>query len=69
MKLADGTSRRLNVELGPAVRNLQDDEASYTVNVALQADEESSVQDLNSAAGVATAALDGFAIAAFFLVL
>jgi len=71
MKLADGTSRRLNVDLGYVVRNLQDEtnEASYTVNVALQAAEESSIGLSNSAAGVAAAGLKGFAIAAFFLLL
>lgn len=69
MKLADGTSRRLNVDLGDVVRNLQDEtnEATYTVNVALQAAEESSIGLSNSAAGVAAAGLKGFAIAAFFL--
>ena len=71
MKLADGSSRRLNVELGSMVRNLQDEtnEASYTVDVALQTAEEYPIQDLmsNSAAGVAAATLKEFAIAAFFL--
>ena len=71
MKLADGSTRRLNVDLGSVARNLQDEatEASYNVNVALQAAEETSIQDLgsNSAAGVAATALKGLVIAAFFL--
>merc|ERR1712013_113971 len=71
MKLADGSSRRLKVDLGSVLRYLQDEsnEASYTVDVALQAAEESAIGLNNSAAGVAAAALKGFAIAALFLLL
>jgi len=73
IKLADGSSRRLNVDLSSIVRNLQDEtnEASFTVDVALQTAEESSIQGLmsNSAAGVAATALKGFVITAFFLFL
>ena len=76
MKLADGSTRRLGVNLGSIARNprnLQDEvnEASYNVNVALQTAEDFFVQDLgsNSAAGVAATALKGLVLAAFFLLL